>query len=488
MAISSIPLSILILILSVPVVLLYSKFNRWLTRSLLAWKYGCKEPPRPNINLDEINRTSAQNFTFLDTTTRLFNDHGKTYKTRRGGRVFIRTCQPEVSKAVLSTHFEKFGLQPIRYEGGKSFFGNGMLVTDGAQWKTSRALIRPTFDVAHIANLDRLGPFVDRFMGLLPRDGSTVDLFPLFKRLTLDISSDFIFGRSMEALASPDSGKDFMDAFHAAQRDVVILNPALRSREHYKGCQDVWDYIDARVDEAFARMSGSGNEPPSEKKHVRIIDELVKTSQDRISLRFLVLSIFMPAHDNVAVALSNAFFHLARNPGAWTKLRAEIMARASEPLTYELLCSFKYLNWVLRETHRLTPLNSGTVRTCLETTVLPVGGGQDGFSALLVEKGDIVELNFRSQQRDKSFWGDDADEFRPERWDTIRPTWEYIPFSGGPRICPALKLVYAETEYIMVRIVREFAGLENRDEVLEWVEERRLTFQSRNGAKVALVP
>lgn len=128
------------------------------------------------------------------------------------------------------------------------------------------------------------------------------------------------------------------------------------------------------------------------------------------------------------------------------------------------------------------------MRECLETTVIPVGGGADGRNALLFEKGDLVETHFRSQHRDKSFWGDDADEFRPERWATIRPTWEYIPFSGGPRICPALKLVYAESEYIMARIVREFSGLENKDEVFEWVEERRLTFQSRNGALVSLIP
>lgn len=166
---------------------------------------------------------------------------------------------------------------------------------------------------------------------------------------TLDVSSEFIFGRSMDALSSPESGKDFMNAFQAAQRDVVIPNPAHRSKEHYKGVQDVWDYIDARIDEAFARISGSENEPPSEKKQVRIIDELVKASQDKVTLRFLILSIFMPAHDNVAVALSNAFFHLARNPECWANLRAEVESKASEPLTYELLGSFKYLNWVLRE-------------------------------------------------------------------------------------------------------------------------------------------
>jgi cytochrome P450 monooxygenase len=116
-----------------------------------------------------------------------------------------------------------------------------------------------------------------------------------------------------------------------------------------------------------------------------------------------------------------------------------------------------------------------------------VGGGNDGRSPLLLEKGDLIETNFRSQHRDRLFWGDDADLFRPERWETVRPTWEYTPFSGGPRICPASRLVNTECEYILVTMAREFSKLENRDEVQEWIEERRLIFQSRNGAKVALI-
>ena len=132
-------------------------------------------------------------------------------------------------------------------------------------------------------------------------------------------------------------------------------------------------------------------------------------------------------------------------------------------------------------------MNSGTLRECLATTVLPVGGGPHGKDPLLIEQGELIETHIRSQLRDKAYWGDDADVFRPERWETMRPTWEYIPFSGGPRICLALKLVYSELEYVIVRIVKEFSILENRDPVLEWVEERQLTFQGKNGAKVGLI-
>ena len=146
-------------------------------RRLLVWRYGCEELVTFNIDLLAINQKATQEHTLLETTTRLFNEYGKTFKATRSGRAFIRTCDPEVSKAVLSTHFDKFGMKPIRYEDGKGFFGNGMLVTDGVQWKSSRALIRPTFDIAHIVNIDRLSGHVARFMELLPCDGSTIDLF-----------------------------------------------------------------------------------------------------------------------------------------------------------------------------------------------------------------------------------------------------------------------------------------------------------------------
>lgn len=100
-----------------------------------------------------------------------------------------------------------------------------------------------------------------------------------------------------------------------------------------------------------------------------------------------------------------------------------------------------------------------------------------------------METNFRVMLRDENFWGDDADQFRPERWETLHPwpTWEYTPFSGGPRICPALNLVYTESAYIVARFLRQFRAIENRDKDDAWVEQIRLIFQSKNGAMVGLV-
>lgn len=67
-------------------------------------------------------------------------------------------------------------------------------------------------------------------------------------------------------------------------------------------------------------------------------------------------------------------------------------------------------------------------RICAADTVLPRGGGATGESPIFVQAGTRVDMNFGVMQRDPDFWGSDAEEFRPERWQTVRPKWEYIPF------------------------------------------------------------
>lgn len=304
----------------------------------------------------------------------------------------------------------------------------------------------------------------------------------------------------MDALSAPDSCNEFLHAFQAAQKGVV-MNPSARDKEWQVYCDVVHNYIDDRVEEAMARVSTTKDDS-EESRYVRLIDELVKETTDRTALRYQILSVFSPAHDTVAVTLGNLFFHLARHPWAWSRLRDEILPTIDQPLTHKLLSSYKYLNWALRESefntagtihidqgtaHRLTPIAQSSQRECLDTCILPAGGGINGNHPLFVEKGTVIETNFRSMQRDKHFWGDDAEEFRPRRWQHARPTWEFTPFSGGPRICPALKLVYMECEYITASLLRKFSGLELRDSEVRWVEERRLIYQSRNGTLVSLV-
>jgi cytochrome P450 len=62
-------------------------------------------------------------------------------------------------------------------------------------------MIRPNFTRSQVADLDTLERHTQNFISAIPRDGSTVDLSPLFFSLTMDSATEFLFGRSTNSLA-----------------------------------------------------------------------------------------------------------------------------------------------------------------------------------------------------------------------------------------------------------------------------------------------
>lgn len=66
--------------------------------------------------------------------------------------------------------------------------------------------------------------------------------------------------------------------------------------------------------------------------------------------------------------------------------------------------------------------------------------------------------------------------------------WEFVPFLGGPRVRPAQLQVVTQAVYVLVRLVREFSRIENRNLTQEHVELAKMTVESRNWIKIALFP
>lgn len=100
------------------------------------------------------------------------------------------------------------------------------------------------------------------------------------------------------------------------------------------------------------------------------------------------------------------------------------------------------------------PLNN---RTATKTTILPTGGGPSGHSPILVRRGELVVFSQYVNSRKQNLYGPDADDFRPERWQTGELTdigWAYFPFSGGPRACLGQDFAMMEISYTIVRLLR----------------------------------
>jgi cytochrome P450 monooxygenase len=311
----------------------------------------------------------------------------------------------------------------------------------------------------------------------------------------LDSSTEFIFGESMNSLLdTPFDSQEFLDAFSqsligAGRRGNLAggkLGFLFMFDKTWKQNYDkVHAFIDLAATDPEAKSSERSTDQP---QRYILIDEMAKEIRDPITLRSEVLNIFFPAPIPRGIALSNTFFHLARNPGIWAELRAQALAHDSAPLTFGVLKSFSLFRYALFEGIRLQGPSGRIARTAVRDTVLPRGGGPDGSAPVFVPKGTIVALNNFPLFHDRASWGDDVEEFRPSRFVGKTYTWEFAPFLGGPRICPAQQQVITQAVYLLVRMAQEFETIENGDPCPEYVELIKMLCESRNGVKVALLP
>lgn len=74
---------------------------------------------------------------------------------------------------------------------------------DGEAWSDSRALLRPQFRKQRISDLEVFEHHVQKMISLLPKDGRTFDLSEWWYKFTLDASTHYLFGQSVDSLDNP---------------------------------------------------------------------------------------------------------------------------------------------------------------------------------------------------------------------------------------------------------------------------------------------
>lgn len=170
----------------------YSFFIKWAKEARFmkaAHKNGCQPIVQiptldPFLGLDLFVRIRKADCAGRrsETYRALHQKYGATFLMKTLGTSDLQTCQPENIQAICTSHFNDFGVGPIRGEIGLPFLGRGVMTEDGDHWKHSRSLIRPTFNKVEIADLPNFERHVARLLALISSD-NTFDLLPLSKKL-----------------------------------------------------------------------------------------------------------------------------------------------------------------------------------------------------------------------------------------------------------------------------------------------------------------
>ncbi|KAH8646971.1 putative cytochrome P450 alkane hydroxylase [Tricladium varicosporioides] len=472
-----------------------------LTNHKISTANNCEDPPKLpqperilGFHLLREQFQASKSYTWLSTFQQRFESYGDTFSCIVLGKPWICTIEPENVKAILATNFKDYGVADGRDDAFAPLLGHGgIFTTDGKGWEHSRALIRPCFTRDQISDLESLEHHVSRLIGLLPKDKTIVDLQPLFFNLTMDSATEFLFGESVNSLLDNDTSRqgfatqfDYAQAFMVKRYRLGKLGRWFRNKKFDDACKMTQEFVDKYVQKAVeSQQNPEFKQGSSEKERYVFLDELAKKTPDQDQLRTEVLNILLAGRDTTASLLSNTFHILAQRPDIWSKLRDEVDVLQGVKPTYETLKNLKYVKYIMNEALRLYPVIPANSRFALRPTILPTGGGPSGTSPIFVAAGTAVFYQPFAMHRRIDVFGADAKEFRPDRWETLRPGWAYLPFNGGPRICLGQQFALTEAGYTIVRFAQEFKSLEFKGS--EWKERLGLSLASLDGVKVSLV-
>ncbi|KAI0628868.1 cytochrome P450 [Trametes polyzona] len=440
------------------------------------------------------------------------------------GRPLLHVSDPRALHSILIKDMEYY---PKKLSGQTTemdlLLGPGLLTTEGAQNRKQRKLLNPVFSVGHLRHMthifygiarklrkameDRIGP-----------DGNIIDVNGWMARTTLEMLGQAGLGYSFDNFvddttnAYGESLKMFFPVLdhntifsisahflsrvlpastvmrllrlvpHSGMRRMIEISDTMRQRS----LEIINEKKTALLkgDDALVHQVGEGQDIMS----LLLKANMIASEAERHSDEELVaqMSTFiLGGMDTTSNALSRVFHLLAQNPSVQDKLRAEIIeaGAGADNLAYDELVKLPYLEAVCRETLRLYAPVQMIVRVSAKDTSLPLLKpirGRDGalISEVPVPAATGILLHLTACNMNKDIWGDDADQWRPERWlgelpaalEDARIPGVYsnlMSFSGGGRSCIGFKLAQTEMKVVIAILLSTFK-FELSDRPITW--------------------
>jgi cytochrome P450 len=416
----------------------------------------------------------------LATLASIARNRGDAASFRVGSLTVHLFSHPDLVREVLAHEHRAFekgrGLKESR-----RILGNGLLTSEGAIHRHRRHLIQPLFHRREIARYAGVMVSHAREMSARWVGRATVDMHDEMGRLALSIVAETLFGADLEAAATSEitrALKVSVDMFGRAARPFagVVEHLPLPSSRRFRAARKV-------LDDAVASMTADRRADRRDRSDLLslllgAIDGGGRT-MTAAEVRDEAMTIFLAGHETTALALTWAWYLLARHPEAEARLHMELedVLCGREP-GIDDVPRLGYTRMVLAESMRLYPPAWAIGRRALHRVYI----GETS-----VDRGDIVVVSQWVTHRDARFWLR-PNLFEPGRFSpeaaAARPKYAYFPFGAGPRICIGEHFAWMEGTLLLACLAQRWRPRIVEEEAVEL--QPSITLRPRNGLRMEL--
>ena len=416
-----------------------------------------------NIQVVPRWRAISNVFNFIENPipilTNFVEEFGDTYYFYAGAMTkSIVTTNPKIIQHVLQKNHRNYNKTPIQTEQLAKFAGKGLLTSEGAYWLKQRRLIQPGFHRHKITSLaDIINEVIIQSYQEFDKYAESQQSFDIahmmmevaFKAVARSLFSTSVTEEEMNKLAV--NLTDIQEYFIREVRQ-----PYLQWYFELSGRQKAHILLADESKQIILRIINERR--TSNESHDDLLDMLLSsryedTGEGMTDQQLLdeALIIFVAGHETSANALAWFFYLIANHPEELEKLRDEAQSVLTNNIpTFLDLPKLEYGKWCIEEAMRLYPPAWITDRVALE---------DDEVDGIVIPKGMIVVPFIYGTHHSKELW-DTPEQFIPERFSKEnkkqRPTYAYLPFGGGPRLCIGNNFAMMEMQLIITHLIQRY--------------------------------
>jgi len=366
---------------------------------------------------------------------------------------FFLLNDPDAIQRILVDNFENYHRPPPTLRVLRPIVGDGLLLSEGDEWRKQRRIVAPAFAKPIVPILARHVASATQEAVAEAAQAGVIDLLAAAQRLALEIAARSMFSLDLGPLGAPlramiESYRPWMG--QPGILDIVLPRavPTLRdiARRRFR----------SRWTRLMDAIIASRPETPGADA-ARDLFDLLKAARDPESglgfspqsLRDQVATMILAGHETTALVIFWSVYLIAAAPEAQARIAEEVRGVDLGPgAAAAALQQLPFTRAVVSEALRLYPPAFMIARQAMSA---------DRCGALAIPRGALVIISPWVLHRHRRRWSA-PDSFDPTRFLGDRPAqrYAYMPFGAGPRVCVGAQFGLAEVVLVLAMFVKAF--------------------------------